>query len=110
MNLHLAETNDNPNLAAVMYGPLVLAGVMGTENMTAPAPFSDPSQYNDYYTYDYHVPANLQTSLRLDRKNLKDYIEKQKGLVFNVKSDNIRLEPIYKIHRQRYVVYWNIVE
>lgn len=110
MSLHLAEANDNPNLSAVMYGPLVLAGVMGTENMTAPAPFSDPSQYNDYYTYDYHVPANLQTSLRLDRKNLKDYIEKQKGLVFNVKSDNIHLAPIFKIHRQRYVVYWNIVE
>src|SRR5690606_2740917 len=31
MSLHVAEANDNPNKVAVMYGPLVLAGVMGTE-------------------------------------------------------------------------------
>ncbi len=112
MNLHIAEANDDPNKVAVMYGPLVLAGVMGTEGMTGLAPFSDPTEYNDYYTYEYNVPANLKTSLKLDKKKLNDYIKPVAGepLVFTtVKEDeNVRLEPIHQIHRQRYVVYWDL--
>lgn len=110
MNLHIAETNDNPDMAAIMYGPLVLAGMMGTDGMKSPAPFSDPTLYNDYYTYDYHVPANMQTSLQVDRDNLSKSIVKVDGnkLVFKSVKDNISLEPIHNVHHQRYVVYWNI--
>lgn len=108
MSLHLAEANDDPNKAAVMYGPLVLAGVMGSEGMVTPAPFSNPQLYNDYYTYDYHVPANLKTSLNLNRGDLAKSIQKEDGLIFNVTGDNIRLAPIHTIHHQRYVVYWDL--
>ncbi len=110
MNLHIAETNDNPDMAAIMYGPLVLAGMMGTDGMKSPAPFSDPTLYNDYYTYDYHVPTNMQTSLQVDRDNLSKSIVKVDGnkLVFKSVKDNISLEPIHNVHHQRYVVYWNI--
>lgn len=111
MDLHLVEANDDPNKVAIMYGPLVLAGAMGTEGMTGSAPFSDPTAYNDYYTYDYHVPANLKTTLKLD-KNLKDCIEPIEGepLAFTTvqEDENIRLQPIHQIHRQRYVVYWDL--
>ena len=41
----------------------------GTEGMQAPAPFSNPALYNDYYTYNFHVPAHLRTSLKLDKKH-----------------------------------------
>lgn len=108
MSLHLAETNDNRDKAAVMYGPLVLAGVMGSEGMAAPAPFSDPQLYNDYYTYDYHVPADLKTSLNLNRLDLAKSIQKEDGLIFNVAGDNVKLAPIHMIHHQRYVVYWDL--
>lgn len=109
MSLHLAEANDDPNTAAVMYGPLVLAGTMGTEGMTGTAPFSDPTAYNDYYTYAYNVPESIKTSLTLDKKNLAEAIQPVEGqpLVF-ITNDNIRLEPIHQIHRQRYVVYWDL--
>jgi DUF1680 family protein len=110
MQLQIAEANDNPNKAAITYGPLVLAGVMGTEGMTAPAPFSNPELYNDYYTYEYNVPAGIKTSLQIDRKNLSKDIKPVPGekLAFIAGKENVRLEPVYKIHRQRYVVYWNI--
>ena len=39
--------------------------------MQAPAPFSDPALYNDYYTYNFHVPADLRTSLKIDVKHPK---------------------------------------
>jgi len=110
MSLHIVEANDNPDICAVIYGPLVLAGVMGTEGMESPAPFSDPHAHNDYYTYDYRVPATLKTTLTFDKKKLAQYIKPSdtEKLVFNVVNDNIRLEPIHKIHHQRYVVYWNL--
>lgn len=112
MHLHLAETNDNPDKAAVMYGPLVLAGTMGMEGMKAPAPFSNPELYNDYYTYDYNVPDSMKTGLKLDKKNLEQYIKSVSGnpLTFYVEKDNVRLEPIYRIHHQRYVVYWDLLK
>ncbi len=109
MSLHLQATNDNPNVAAIMYGPLVLAGRMGTEGMTDGAPYSDPHKYNDYYTYDYHIPAGMKDQLTLDRKNLSHSIKPvagADGLTFQV--EGIRLEPLYRIHRERYVVYWNL--
>lgn len=110
LSLQIAEANDNPDKVAITYGPLVLAGVMGTEGMSSPAPFSNPSLHNDYYTYEYNVPADLKTSLQIDKKKLSASIRKVEGekLAFISEKDNVRLEPIYKIHHQRYVVYWDI--
>ena len=110
MNLHLAATNDNPDKAAVMYGPLVLAGRMGTEGMQEPAPFSNPALHNDYYTYDYQVPVGLKTSLTIDRKRLTNNIKKleDEKLVFVDEQDGVQLAPIHTIHHERYVVYWDL--
>ena len=60
MHLTLEAAPDNPHRAALLYGPVVLAGALGTEGMLPPAPDSDPSKYNDYYTYDYHIPEGKQ--------------------------------------------------
>ena len=111
MSLHLSAANDNQDKAAVMYGPLVLAGMMGTDGMAKPAPFSDPSQYNDYYTYDYKVPANLKTNLKLNRTNLNSSIKATKQpLVFTTTDGALNLAPIARIHQQRYVVYWDLIK
>ncbi|ADY54289.1 protein of unknown function DUF1680 [Pseudopedobacter saltans DSM 12145] len=111
MSLHLAEANDNVDKAAVMYGPLVLAGMMGTEGMQQPAPFSDPTAYNDYYTYDYKVPLNLKTAIRIDKSNLNKSIQPVIGnpLVFKA-EEGVELAPISRIHHQRYVVYWDLIK
>ena len=69
MQVRIETTPDNPDKGALLYGPLVLAGERGTDGMQAPAPFSDPKLYNDYYTYNYQIPANLQTTLQVDRKH-----------------------------------------
>jgi DUF1680 family protein len=112
MYLHVSESNDNPDVFAITYGPLVLAGVMGTEGMTGSAPFSNPDLHNDYYTYDYHVPQNITTGLKIDKKNPDQFIKPiaNEKLAFKVLDENIRLEPIHKIHQQRFVVYWNLIK
>lgn len=102
MKLHLSPTPDNPQRAAVMYGPVLLAGDMGTEGMVAPAPFSDPTVRNDYYTYDYHIPAGLDFTL--DPSKLKSG---DAPLTF-LTPDGRLLRPLFDTHRTRYCTYWNL--
>ena len=92
----------------MIYGPVVLAGERGTEGMETPAPFSNPQLYNDYYTYDYHIPATLSDTLKVDSRNLgRSLLREGKALRFNTPQGDV-LRPLYDIHRQRYVVYWNL--
>lgn len=108
MRVSIETIPDNPQKGALLYGPLVLAGERGTEGMRAPAPDSDPKLYNDYYTYDYHIPANLKTILKVDTKHPERSIRRVgKELRFTtLQGDTI--EPLYNVHRQRYVVYWDL--
>ncbi|QEM07169.1 glycoside hydrolase family 127 protein [Mucilaginibacter rubeus] len=114
MILHLEPTPDNPKIVAVMYGPVVLAGEMGTEAMPAHAPYHDPADPYQYYDYDYNIPANLVHSLHINNQNISDAIKPVKGEPLTFKTINttngttVTLEPYYNLHRQRYVVYWNL--
>ena len=108
MQLRLEPTPDNPQRAAVLFGPVVLAGERGTEGMQEPAPFSNPQLYNDYYTYDYHIPATLSDSLQADSRDLDRTLRREgKELRFTTPQGDL-LRPLYDLHRQRYVVYWNL--
>lgn len=111
MKLHLISTPDNDRKAAFAYGPIILAGKMGTKGMQQPAPFSDPGKYNDYYTYQYKVPSGLVSSLELNANDLEKKVipvASSEGLTFRILKENIELEPLYRIHHQRYVVYWDL--
>lgn len=108
--LKVTSTPDNPKVVAVTYGPIVLAAELGAADMIAPAPFSNPKLYNDYYTYDYHVPASVSNKLDYSSKELQKSILKVKDddLLFKIKDDNKTLKPISSIHRQRYTIYWEL--
>jgi DUF1680 family protein len=110
MELHVIPANDNPNVLAIAYGPIVLAGEMGTAGLTGRAPYSDPTQHNDYYTYDFKVPPDMQKSLQINRDNLSQDIQPVAGkpLTFKTTKEGVTLRPLYDIHRERYVVYWNV--
>jgi uncharacterized protein len=111
MKLHLVRTPDNANKAAVAYGPIILAGEMGTEGMQQPVPYSNPKINNDYYSYKFIIPAGLRTSLELKDLELEKEIipvKTETGLTFKTIKEGIELEPLYRIHRQRYVVYWDL--
>jgi hypothetical protein len=109
MTLRIIPTNDNPDKVAFAYGPIVLAGVMGTEGMVKPAPYSNPQLYNDYYTYNFNVPANMNKALAVDKNKLDASLKPVEGekLTFQTK-DGVVLKPLYDIHRERYVVYWDV--
>lgn len=108
MCLRVETTPDNPQKGALVYGPVVLAGKRGTEGMQAPAPDSNPALYNDYYTYDYHIPAGLRTTLKLDVKHPERSVQRVGTESKFTTSQGDVIEPLYNIHRQRYVVYWDL--
>ena len=89
MSYRVETAVQDPSVGVVMRGPVVLAKRLGTEGFVAPQPVSDPSKYNDYYTYDYHIPASMPPFA-----SLPDAFE--------------GLEPLYEIHGERYEVYWNL--
>ncbi len=110
MQLTIEATPDNSHKGALLYGPVVLAGERGTEGMQSPAPYSNPQLYNDYYTYDYHIPADLRTTLSIDLRHLERTVQRTAtGLTFTTPQGDV-IRPLYDIHRQRYVVYWDLEE
>lgn len=102
MDLRLEPLPGDPTRAALFYGPVLLAGQLGTEGMRDPAPHSDPSLYNDYYTYDYHIPEHLKSaSLDIDR------LERTAQLEWKT-AEGITVVPLYDLHRQRHAIYWTL--
>ena len=99
MELHTESPADNASVGALLYGPIVMAGRLGTEGMVDPAPSSNPALYNDYYTYDYRIPEDM--SPRLDVSKL----ERTAPLQWRT-TEGVTVEPLYDIHHERYVVYW----
>lgn len=107
MSVHAETAHGDASRVALLYGPVVLAGELGTEGMQSPAPFSDPKKYNDYYTYNYNIPDGQPTSLAIDLKNPARSLQKTgEPLVFKT-AGGVTVSPLYDLHRQRYVVYWN---
>lgn len=89
MSHRVEPSSGDPTVGVVTYGPLVLARPFGTEGFIAPQPVSDPSKHNDYYTYDYHIPPGTPEFDELP-------------------SDFTGLVPLYRIHGERYEVYWRL--
>lgn len=110
MSLRLIPTNDNPMKAAIAYGPILLAGAMGTEGLLELTPYADK---HDAYI-NHPIPANMVHELRLSQENLSQRIipEANKPLRFitteETADDVVHLMPFSTLHHQRYVVYWDL--
>jgi DUF1680 family protein len=110
MSLRTIPTPDDPNKAAVAYGPIVLAGDMGTQGISAPAPFArDQNDLNKY-----PVPADIIAELNTRGRKVSEWVRPastERPLTFktvNTGTKDITLIPYYRINRQRYVLYWHL--
>ncbi|MGN1210518.1 MAG: glycoside hydrolase family 127 protein, partial [Candidatus Cryptobacteroides sp.] len=104
MSLRLEKMASDNTEAAIFYGPVLMAARLGTEGFTGCQPDSDPTMYNDYYKYDYHIPEGINDTLSEEQFN---GIRHLSALDFQTPSGLV-LSPLYDIHRERYIVYWNI--
>jgi DUF1680 family protein len=116
MRLHLQTIPDDPTLAAIMYGPLVLAGELGTENLDSKRIYSDDKFLHGGF------PPIAAPELAGDRNLLDKWIqpvsapvgktvgEKDIALTFRTvgagRPKDVVLSPFYRLFNQRYCVYW----
>jgi DUF1680 family protein len=105
MSLHLWRMPDNPNLAAVMFGPLVLAGELPTENLAR------EKVYGPYHAEGIPAPA---PDLVPPSGDLDAWIKPVPGRPLNFRTANagrpgdVDLVPFYGLFGKRYAIYWNI--
>jgi DUF1680 family protein len=105
MGLHIDALADDPTLQAVMYGPLVLAGRLGSENL---------SKAMVYIGYD-TSPGGKPVPVPVIASNSKDPLgwvkpNSTQPLSFRTwgQGQQIALIPLYKLFDERYAVYWKV--
>jgi hypothetical protein len=110
MQVRLIPSNDDSKLAAIAYGPILLAGLMGKEGIQAPAPYAEDQ--DDLGKFP--VPGSIKTTLNTDAKRVTDMVRRVDGkspLTFEIRDahqEKAVLVPYYQIHDERYVVYWKM--
>jgi len=107
MRLHTEDLSGDTNEVALLYGPIVLAGELGTNGMPVPLARSQ-GEYN--FVPDPAVPVFV-----CDAGTLLNHIKPVAGEPLTFRTDNlgrpqdVTLKPFYQLHRQRYSVYWNVL-
>jgi hypothetical protein len=106
MKLHAEPLPGTTNIVALLYGPIVLAGNLGTNGMPNPC---TRDQLDLVKISDPKVPVFVG-----DQKTfLKKIKPTGEPLVFQTKNlgqpNDVTLIPFYKANYERYSVYWNVV-
>jgi DUF1680 family protein len=106
MKLHAEPLPGASNIVAVLYGPMVLAGNLGTNGM--PDPYAR-DQLDLAKISDPNVPVFVgdpKTFLKRIRPTGEPLVFQTKRLG---RPDDVTLVPFYKANHERYSVYWNVV-
>jgi DUF1680 family protein len=111
MRLHLELLPNAPNIAALMYGPIVLAGRLGTQGVTREADLIVNERQSGEML---HIQRELP-SWSLDRHDLDRQIKQSNGgnLAFTARGiagfQELQLIPYHAIAHERYNLYWRLV-
>jgi uncharacterized protein len=103
--LRLEHAKDVPSMASVFYGPVLLAGELGNDNM--PNDFADPSAYLT------STPANVPP-LVTGASDPAAWLRPVSGspLTFSAHdvgaASGVTFRPLYQVHHKRYSVYWTL--
>lgn len=107
MKLHSEFLPGTTNEIALLYGPIVLAGELGTNGMPVPL----ARNQTDLNT----VPDPTVPVFVGDAADVLAHVEPvpDQPLTFHTKNlarpDEVTLIPFYQLHRQRYSVYWKLL-
>jgi uncharacterized protein len=114
MSLHVHAMPDDPTLQAIMYGPLVLAGRLGTDGITddnrraAPTPPRAVPDYKDAKSMQLPVqPAFIAPS-----SDPSAWIKRAPGQALEFctigQATDVTFVPLYTLFDERYGVYWRV--
>jgi uncharacterized protein len=109
MSLHLHPMPDDPSLAAVMYGPLVLAGRLGTDGLTPGTLRAEPTKPRQ--VPEYKEQPKPAPELRVGSQEPGAWIQRaSSGLEFRTmgQPSDFVLVPFHTIFDERYAIYWKL--
>jgi uncharacterized protein len=109
MTLHAEPMPDDPTLAAVMWGPLVLAGRLGREGLTAATLRAEPTKPRTVPEFALPPVAAPELALRVDRLGVG--IRRGPGDTLRFEAPTrgggtVELVPLNALYDERYAVYW----
>lgn len=105
MELRLETLPGEPGTVAFLHGPIVLAGELGTNDL--------PNLYIKKQTELSFSPSPAVPVLLCENDALLAHVEPVAGqsLTYRTKNlgrpNDVTLIPLYRLHHQRYSVYWN---
>jgi len=109
MSLHMEALPDDPHIQALMYGPIVLAGDLGTEGLSGLKRYG-PSAPPLGRVSSIEVPTFVADSAADVLARVKPV--SGKPLTFQTtglgKPNDVTLIPLYQTFEPRYTVYWTI--
>ena len=96
------DSTTQPHSDAIMYGPLVMCGVIDSIGDVSPI------QSNSLTG---KMEGDINENL-FYQNNLFDGIVKTGSLTFDLVAQNqtVSIKPFFRCHRERYVIYWNVCE
>ena len=111
MRLHVAAMPDDPSIQAVLFGPLVLAGKLGTAGLTAQnlrAEPTPPRTVPEYKSEPIAAP-NIRAASPDDPRS---WLEPIPGRPLEFRSTGqqaqLTLVPLNQVFDERYAVYWKV--
>jgi len=110
MSLHVKAMPDDSTIQSIMYGPLVLAGRLGTEGITKEMMRAEPTAIREVPRYRGKPVAAPE--FKAKNQAVSEWIQPVSGrsLEFQTtgQSQNVTLSPFYKVIDERYAVYWKV--
>jgi hypothetical protein len=109
MELRLDRLPDDPKIAAILYGPIVLAGRLGTEGLAAAKTSG---------AYGPEGPEGAPAAVpkfRVQGNDLNAWIKPVAGKALTFQTagaglpKDVTLIPFYKLFGERYSIYWKIL-
>ncbi|HEY9479768.1 MAG TPA: beta-L-arabinofuranosidase domain-containing protein [Gemmatimonadaceae bacterium] len=111
MSLHACAMPDDPTVQAFMYGPVVLAGRLGSQGLTKETLRAEPTKVRaipEYRSEPVAAPA-----LRAASSDIASWIRPVPGkpLQFRTtgQSEEVTLVPFNEILDERYAIYWKVI-
>lgn len=104
--LRLEKTPDNPNRLAILYGPIVLAGVFGANDFPPEGPYGQEGSDG------WKLPLPKIPTLAGIERPLETWIKPVAGKSLTFKTvgangEQITLVPLFRSQHQRMTVYWD---
>lgn len=108
LRLHVETMPDNPDRFAILYGPIVLAGVFGNRGL----PEGGAYARNQWDFFNWPAPSVPRLCGDLNRvetwvKPLATSGELRFHTVGVGQPADVLLKPFYEVHHERYTIYWD---